>query len=1394
MPTPQRLPQVNGDDGVWGDIIRQYLMKEHYNDDTDNADNGGHQKITIRGGTAAAGTAPITLTSGTLMSTPETGAVEFNGDNLYFTQTSGTVRKKIALYDDASGATGDIYYRNNTGYFTRLEIGNSGEFLTVSSGVPVWGVATIPNTSTITVKDANFTIQDDADTTKQAKFELSSISTSATRTYTLPNASGTLALSSGILTPEAYGAVGNGSTDDTTAMNSWADAATQSGMTGALTPGKNYYITDEIILDNSGSKQWHIQGNGASITQGTNGKAIFAFTTEDQSQFSIENIFFDYTNQQNSGNSSTGAISADYTTANGYGIYNGEFRGLTFSGKCYRGIFLKETGGHTVTMWGNKFDQIRGEYGITGSLIRLRGLGNIGMPNNSFDHIYCNRHAVSATEPVLNLSLQRSLEIGSVEVNESDNGGTEVLIDYSDNVLIRSLRTERGTNSSGDALWKFIHSSVTVLAFDCQARPFASPGVLFEITSSSTVSIGSGIIDTFSPHAAPGSNLTVCSVWNDGSILKSLGAVIKPAAVVLYAGAAPLTDFTNSAVVIRDSNLTIQDNSDTTKQAKFELSSISASTTRTMTIPDANTTLVGTDTTQILTNKTIDLGNNTVTGVLAIDNGGTGANNAASALSSLGAVPTTRTINGFDLTTNRTLTQDDIGDGTTYKQYSQTEKTKLSGIEAAADVTDATNVAAAGAVMESDTSTASMNFVIDEDDMVSNLATKVPTQQSVKAYVDAELSEVSGSGTATSVAQVDVGVGIGPNASTPSTTTTETGTARVVNKISVNCTDLRLLYINHHETGSGNTVGTDDLVISCSIWVGGTGYRVTFNGAVSYTVKPGGKILSDPLALYVAAGTVVEVRTYVSGTWRPNRYANGPGMGGWTATTDLSAPGAGSIADNTSFRYLISPAAILGTPAVGGNSVPSVFAIGDSITEGNGDGPSGRAGVNSTYSNMGGGGWIGRAATAGGFSLLNAGIGGQTAQVFASDAGHFYTNTMARNHRNCIEGFGRNDLFGSRTLAQLQADVISIWEEMAALGLRIFRTTLVPDTTSTDGWRTTANQTVKAWESDRLAFNAWLRDGAPMSGGVAVATGTGGASRCKVFDAAGDLATDSSGSEHLVYGVIDTAATVESSGKWIAPTVSRTITDGSITSGAAVLGSTSQASFTTADIGRHAVFPGAGASSGILVGLMKNYFSSTQMSVTPNAGTTVSSGGTVYICELASMDGTHPSAFGCALMAAALPVSELLRDPPLATDNGTTSIVGISGTKAQFNTAVTDDDFVYTDEVQTLTNKRITPRLNSTTSNATPALDAAYDATVLTAQTAAITAFSLSGSFTAEQRHMIRIKDNGSARAITWTSSVIIAADGITLPTTTVVGKTHRIGCIYDEVVGKLIAVAVGSY
>lgn len=52
----------------------------------------------------------------------------------------------------------------------------------------------------------------------------------------------------------------------------------------------------------------------------------------------------------------------------------------------------------------------------------------------------------------------------------------------------------------------------------------------------------------------------------------------------------------------------------------------------------------------------------------------------------------------------------------------------------------AASVDTAGAVMNSDTSTAAMQFVIDEDSFASDLATKVPTQQSVKAYIATQIA------------------------------------------------------------------------------------------------------------------------------------------------------------------------------------------------------------------------------------------------------------------------------------------------------------------------------------------------------------------------------------------------------------------------------------------------------------------------------------------------------------------------------------------------------------------------------------------------------------------------------------------------------------------------------
>lgn len=98
--TEQRLPVVNSDDGQWGDVLNQFIEKEHYNTGVNNGLNGGHKTITIRPGSSNAGTAPLKLSSGPLLSAPEIGAVEFLTDRLYYTQTTSSIRKVIASVDD----------------------------------------------------------------------------------------------------------------------------------------------------------------------------------------------------------------------------------------------------------------------------------------------------------------------------------------------------------------------------------------------------------------------------------------------------------------------------------------------------------------------------------------------------------------------------------------------------------------------------------------------------------------------------------------------------------------------------------------------------------------------------------------------------------------------------------------------------------------------------------------------------------------------------------------------------------------------------------------------------------------------------------------------------------------------------------------------------------------------------------------------------------------------------------------------------------------------------------------------------------------------------------------------------------------------------------------------
>jgi hypothetical protein len=144
-----------------------------------------------------------------------------------------------------------------------------------------------------------------------------------------------------------------------------------------------------------------------------------------------------------------------------------------------------------------------------------------------------------------------------------------------------------------------------------------------------------------------------------------------------------------------------------------------------------------------------------------------------------------------------------------------------------------------------------------------------------------------------------------------------------------------------------------------------------------------------------------------------------------------------------------------------------------------------------------------------------------------------------------------------------------------------------------------------------------------------------------------------------------------------------------------------------------------------------------------------------------------------------------------------TGIVVGNGTSAFTTVTAPSGTIVGTTDTQALTNKRVTPRMNSQTTTTSPWAwnSDSYDIQAFTALANALTINADAGTPTDGQRAIFRFKDNGTARALTWTTGATKAfrAVGVTLPTTTVISKTVYVGCLYNSADSRWDAVAVSQ-
>lgn len=134
--------------------------------------------------------------------------------------------------------------------------------------------------------------------------------------------------------------------------------------------------------------------------------------------------------------------------------------------------------------------------------------------------------------------------------------------------------------------------------------------------------------------------------------------------------------------------------------------------------------------------------------------------------------------------------------------------------------------------------------------------------------------------------------------------------------------------------------------------------------------------------------------------------------------------------------------------------------------------------------------------------------------------------------------------------------------------------------------------------------------------------------------------------------------------------------------------------------------------------------------------------------------------------------------------------VTVSGTAQTFPT--TAQTLVGRTTTDTLTNKRITRRVVTTTQSATPTINTDNtDMATITGLAQAITSMTtnLSGTPVMGDFLEIQITDNGTARAITWGTS--FAASTVALPTTTVISTLLHVLFEWDSGSSKWVCVAV---
>lgn len=299
-----------------------------------------------------------------------------------------------------------------------------------------------------------------------------------------------------------------------------------------------------------------------------------------------------------------------------------------------------------------------------------------------------------------------------------------------------------------------------------------------------------------------------------------------------------------------------------------------------------------------------------------------------------------------------------------------------------------------------------------------------------------------------------------------STLAVQTQTSIFHVKTTSDVSDLQVVY--------ANPVSSNPVTIKVAVDIGGTIYKVFFAGERNKLIEAGAVVISDPVGFPVAKGTLVKIRTYadagIGNVIKANNTNYDTSGGGSVDSVDYADSGTITLKS----AHIFSPNFLIGIC-----DDPCLLVIGDSISEG--------------YN-----GWQGFLA-----GWIRDHFGGKTANGYHvglnANILQFSKNGLATNAIRNGSFAQTRQLFRFADVALIELGVVNmgaagmteetqqLWDDLDAIGLRVWQTTITPRSTSTDGWATIENQTASNLSST-TTFNEWVRTTpTPLTGYIEVA-------------------------------------------------------------------------------------------------------------------------------------------------------------------------------------------------------------------------------------------------------------------------------------------------------------------